>query len=356
MRHDPDSLLSLLPYASPGQARYIQAVIDAGSFRAGAQKAGVNARTVASAIAAARKKAALKGLALGHVAPTVHEDVVKTKGPIRHLVIPDTQVRPGVPIDHLTWIGRYIVAKQPDVIIHLGDHWDMPSLSSYDAGKKSFEGRRYVNDVHAGNVGLDALMVHMERYNEARKSAHEPQYKPRLVMLRGNHEFRIKRAVESDPKLDGLLGYHDFNDVAHGFEPVPFLQPIFINGVKYVHFSVLNASGNVMSSKYGQANARTQLNREMCSVVTGHKQGLDIANRPAHGKLLWSIVAGSSYLHSEEYLTPQGNSHWRGIVVLNDVRDGEFEPMPITLQYLCRRYEGVELAEFMAKKGLLEGE
>lgn len=66
MRHDPDSLLSLLPYASPGQARYIQAVIDAGSFRAGAQKAGVNARTVASAIAAARKKAALKGLAPEH--------------------------------------------------------------------------------------------------------------------------------------------------------------------------------------------------------------------------------------------------------------------------------------------------
>lgn len=354
MRHDPDSLVSLLPYASPGQARYIQAVIDAGSFRAGAQKAGVNARTVASAIAAVRKKAAKSGEAPERDTPAA--EGTRPNGPIRHLVIPDTQVKPGVPLDHLTWIGQYIVDKQPDVIIHLGDHWDMPSLSSYDAGKKSFEGRRYVLDIHAGNVGLDALMAPLERYNEQRKAADEPQYKPRLVMLRGNHEFRIERAIESDPKLDGLLGYHDFNDVAHGFEPVPFLQPTFIDGVKYVHFSVLNASGNVMSSKYGQANARTQLNREMCSIVTGHKQGLDIANRPAHGKLLWSIVAGSAYLHNEEYLTPQGNSHWRGIIMLNDVRDGEFEPMPITLQYLCRRYEGVELAEFMAKKGLLEGE
>ena len=273
---------------------------------------------------------------------------------IRHLVIPDTQCKPGVPVAHLTWIGRYILDKRPDVVVHIGDHWDMPSLSSYDAGKKSFEGRRYVNDVHAGNVGLDALMAPLERHNAQRIEWKEKRYRPRLVMLRGNHEFRIERAIESDPKLDGLLGYHDFNDVAHGFETVPFLQPIFIDGVKYVHFSVLNASGNVMSSKYGQANARTQLNREMCSIVTGHKQGLDIANRPAHGKLLWSIVAGSAYLHSEEYLTPQGNSHWRGIIMLNDVRNGEFEPMPITLSYLCRRYEGMELAEFMATKGIPE--
>ena len=352
MRHDPDSLRDLLPYASPGQARIIEAIIEAGSFRAGAKALKVGERTVSAAVAATRKKAAKSGEAQEHDMPAA--EPTRSNGPIRHLVIPDTQVKPGVPLDHLTWIGRYIVDKQPDVIIHLGDHWDMPSLSSYDAGKKSFEGRRYVNDVHAGNVGLDALMAPLERYNEQRKAANEPQYKPRLVMLRGNHEFRIERAIESDPKLDGLLGYHDFNDVAHGFEPVPFLQPIFIDGVKYVHFSVLNASGNVMSSKYGQANARTQLNREMCSIVTGHKQGLDIANRPAHGKLLWSLVAGSAYLHSEEYLTPQGNSHWRGVVMLNDVRGGEFEPMPITLSYLCRRYEGMELAEFLAKKGIPE--
>ena len=250
---------------------------------------------------------------------------------------------------HLSWIGRYIVEKQPDVVVHLGDHWDMPSLSSYDAGKKSFEGRRYVNDVHAGNVGLDALMAPIERYNDERRRYKEKLYKPRLVMLRGNHEARIERAIESDPKLDGLLGYHDFNDVVHGWETVPFLQPIIIDGVTYVHFSVLNANGDVMASKYGQANARTQLNREMRTIVTGHKQGLDIANRPAHGRLYWSIICGSAYLHDEKYLTPQGNHYWRGVIMLNDVRGGEFEPMPLTLQYLCRRYEGVELGEFLGQ-------
>ena len=52
-----------------------------------------------------------------------------SKGRI-HVVIGDTQVKPDVPIGHLRWIGQYIVDqfhKQDVSIIHLGDHWDMPS-------------------------------------------------------------------------------------------------------------------------------------------------------------------------------------------------------------------------------------
>ena len=30
-----------------------------------------------------------------------------------HLVIPDTQVKLNTPVDHLDWIGRYIVEMQP---------------------------------------------------------------------------------------------------------------------------------------------------------------------------------------------------------------------------------------------------
>jgi hypothetical protein len=66
-----------------------------------------------------------------------------------HLIIPDTQAKLGVPTDHLRWIGEYIVERKPDVVIHLGDHADMPSLSSYDVGKRDFEGRRYADDIEA---------------------------------------------------------------------------------------------------------------------------------------------------------------------------------------------------------------
>jgi len=44
---------------------------------------------------------------------------------MRHLEIPDTQIKYGEDLTFLTWIGKYIVQKKPDVIIHLGDFADM---------------------------------------------------------------------------------------------------------------------------------------------------------------------------------------------------------------------------------------
>ena len=77
---------------------------------------------------------------------------------MKHMIIPDTQVKPGSSLKHLEWAGQYAVEKKPDVIVHIGDHWDMPSLSSWDVGKKSFEGRRYVHDVESGIEGMREFM------------------------------------------------------------------------------------------------------------------------------------------------------------------------------------------------------
>ena len=77
----------------------------------------------------------------------------------KHLVIPDTQVKPGHSTAHLKWAGEYAAEKKPDVIIHIGDHWDMASLSSYDVGKKSFEGRRYTRDIRAGLNAMDHFIA-----------------------------------------------------------------------------------------------------------------------------------------------------------------------------------------------------
>src|SRR6187431_2812527 len=89
-------------------------------------------------------QARLRGLT-----PTVRKDAprIYTRQRIgtTHMVIPDVQSKPGVQNDHLTWIGAYAVEKKPDVIVCIGDFWDFPSLSSYDKGKLSFEGRRYVH-------------------------------------------------------------------------------------------------------------------------------------------------------------------------------------------------------------------
>ena len=74
---------------------------------------------------------------------------------MRHLFLPDVQAKEGVPLQHLEAAGNYIVKKQPEVIVCIGDFADMPSMSSYDVGKKSFEGRMYTKDVEASRKAMD---------------------------------------------------------------------------------------------------------------------------------------------------------------------------------------------------------
>jgi hypothetical protein len=81
------------------------------------------------------------------------------------------------------------------------------------------------------------------------------------------------------------------------------------------------------------------LNKKHMSCVAGHQQGRQAASAyKADGKRITAIIAGSCYEHNEDYLGPQGNNHWRGLVVLHDVNDGEFDEMYVSLKYLEQKY------------------
>jgi hypothetical protein len=252
---------------------------------------------------------------------------------MKHLVLPDVQFRPGDDTTFLTRIGRYIAEKQPDVIINIGDFADMPSLSSYDQGKKSFEGRRYKADIEATHEAMDALFEPIREYNRKAVKNHEKRYNPRYVLTLGNHEDRISRAVNDDAKLDGTIGLEDLRYEEFGWEVYPFLQPVVLDGVAYCHFFVTGVAGRPCSS------AQLQLTKKHMSCVAGHQQGLQISTGyRADGKRLTSIIAGSCYEHNEDYMGPQGNKHWRGLLMLHEVNDGEFDLMPVSLDYLGRKY------------------
>ena len=99
----------------------------------------------------------------------------------KHLVLPDCQIRPGDDTTFLTCIGQYILEKRPEVVVCLGDFADMPSLSSYDNGKKSFEGRRYSKDVVSVHTAMDALLSPIKTYNIGQRRKQKAQYKPCLL-------------------------------------------------------------------------------------------------------------------------------------------------------------------------------
>ena len=255
---------------------------------------------------------------------------------VTHLMIPDTQCKPNVDMTYLDVLGQYIVDKQPEVIVHIGDHADMPSLSSYDKGKRTAEGKRVQHDIESSIEGMNRLLKPL--YDLQRQQLEQfgrVLYKPKMVLTLGNHEQRIERHVDANPELHGFLSYDSLRYKDMGWEVYDFLQPVIINGVSYVHYMA-----NPMSGKPYGGQAMNVLKNVGESFCMGHKQTLDIATRflPSSGKQQWAIIAGAYYEHEEAYKGHQGNHHWRGIVVKHNVRDGTFNPMFVSLEYLKNRY------------------
>lgn len=251
--------------------------------------------------------------------------------PAKHLVIPDVQAKHGNDFKFLTSIGRYIVEKKPDVIICIGDFSDMESLSSYDVGKKSFEGRSYQKDIWAAREAMDALLTPLFEFNKKAKAQKEKQYKPRMVLTLGNHEDRINRAVNEDRKLDGLIGVDDLP--YQDWEVIPFLEVICIDGIAYSHYFCGGALGRPIGS------AQALLNKKHMSCFAGHQQGRLIAfGRRADGKEMTAIISGSCYEHDEDYMSYQSNQYWRGLWLLHNVDDGSFDECAVPLSYIKENY------------------
>ena len=251
----------------------------------------------------------------------------------KHFILPDSQVKPGQDYSHLLWAGKYCAEKKPDVIVCIGDFADMESLSSYDEGKKSFEGRTYLADVEACKEAMDTFMVPILRERLRLLTNKKKQWSPRLVLTLGNHEHRIDRAIELDRKLDGLISIDQLGYKEMGWEVFPFLQPVEINGVLYSHYFASGVMGRPCST------ARAQMTKVKMSCVSGHQQGRDVFyTTRGDGARLASIIAGSYYQHDEGYLNHQTNAHWRGCVMLNEVDNGQLDEMFVSLDYLKMIY------------------
>lgn len=241
--------------------------------------------------------------------------------------IPDIQAKPGVRLDHCTWIARYLAKKRPDVTVLAGDLFDFPSQCFYERGKRTMEGRRLLGDFVAGVTALTKLSAGLEG---------------RKVFLEGNHEERVRRLAQENPSLEGSLPDVRTAVEALGWEFHRYLRPVRIGGVAFCHNFPKAGTGRVTASavKYGPPSADAMVKANMESCVMGHRQGLELSkvyyvgNRTVRG-----IIAGSCYLHDEPYLGEE-QKYWRGILLLHEVNRGSFNVLEVSLDYLQREYGG----------------
>ena len=251
----------------------------------------------------------------------------------RHLIIPDTQIRPGSDTTHISWAANAILEYRPDVIVVIGDWWDLPSLSTHDApGSKEAEGRRVKPDIDVGNEAFHRLVAPLQTEQLRLLRRRQKAWKPECHFLFGNHENRLERAIFRDPKWEGVISLASLE--TPGFQRHPFLKIVEIDCIKYCHYFPNPYSGRPIGG-----TIVNRLNSIGGSFVQGHQQGFLYASKQYPDHVAHGLVCGRFYLHHESY-RPEDvqTSEWNGIVVLNEVRNGTYDLMPLSIDYLRRKF------------------
>lgn len=254
----------------------------------------------------------------------------------KYLIIPDMQVREGVPLNHAHWLSMYAMDKAPDVICWMADTWDMPSLSSYDKrGSKKSERLRVRKDVDAGHRAMEMIVGPWQKAG----------WCPEQHWFKGNHEYRWDLALNNEPHLlEGMYQNDDpFQLHTYGITAHPFLKIVTLDGIRYAHYFPHGPGGRVGQTKKGAPSALAQVQRQMASATAGHMQGLDIATVSTDLGLRRGLIAGSFYLHNESYLHGL-DRYWRGLVLKNDVRNGMYALCEVEMDFLRAKYRRLEPA------------
>lgn len=248
------------------------------------------------------------------------------------VVLPDSHAHPDFHNRRFGYAGQYVAETKPDIVLNLGDMADMPSLSIYDKGKSSFENRRYKADIHSV---IDAQERFFGPIRAAKKKL------PRFIMLEGNHENRINRAVSLDSvKLEGVISVKDLAYEDFGWEYYPYngATPaiVNINGVAFAHYFTSGVMGKPIS---GVNLAHNLLQKQYTSCVQGHIHTADLAIRTnARGKHIMALVAGVFQDYFSDYAGAANDLWWKGLVHLRNVEDGMFDPEFVSLARLKQAY------------------
>ena len=227
------------------------------------------------------------------------------------IVIADPQVVLGAPDQHLRSLSKYIWKHKPKDIIHIGDHWDFPSLSAY-ASALDMEGRRLVDDLEGG---INALELISEETNKRNRIGKKKPYRPNKHFIMGNHEFRLNRFIERNPILAGFV---DLQKIVEGlgWSVNDYLDPLWIDDICFIHYLP-----NPESSRAVGGSIENKLNKFPHSFVHGHQQKYQYGRRQnMQGKPHFGVCAGSFYMHDEGY-RGANNTELRGFVHLRHFKN-----------------------------------
>lgn len=248
-----------------------------------------------------------------------------------HLIIPDAHSHFEHHNRRANWIGKLIADVKPDIVVNLGDTWDMPSLSSFDKGTRSAMGRTYRADIDSG------LDFNERLWDEVKKTKKKL---PIRYFIEGNHEFRIKKAINYQPELEGAISFNDLELERYYDEIIEYNGRssgiVEIDGINYSHFFI----SGVMGKPIGGTHAAYSILQKMhgsCTAGDLHLLSYDVQTG-ANGRRLHGLVAGCAMDYDASWAGEANRLWWKGVVVKRDVHEGQYNPQFVSMDSLRKEY------------------
>jgi hypothetical protein len=179
-------------------------------------------------------------------------------GPIYRVVaIGDLHDSPGQRKDRFRWIGQHIAESKPDRVVQIGDWGTFDSMSMHDApgSRRSNEKPAFTQDLESLEESIAALADGMGEYEC-----------PRDITF-GNHEGRVWRAANGDPKRLGDAPLRVEQTFARwNWKSRLYGEYLFIGGVGFTH-----CPKNQIGKEYAGKRPENIIGNDLVfSLVYGH--------------------------------------------------------------------------------------
>lgn len=242
---------------------------------------------------------------------------------------------PDVSNERFDWLGELIYDIKPDYVVDLGDFYDMRSLNSYDTRyPKAIVAQSYQRDIEHGNEAQDRIR---RKFREMKRK------RPTFIGFEGNHEYRIRKAIAEDPRIEGdkygisfdHLGTKDWYDEYHEYKnSAPSIATY--DGVSYSHYFGTGAYGTPMG---GDFHASNLIRKRHSSATCGHSHRRNIYFKDdAHPVPSIGLVVGCYKGADENWAGQANNDWWKGVVIKRNLENGYYDPEFVSIERLKETY------------------
>jgi len=229
------------------------------------------------------------------------------------LVLPDMHVRASGKggLDLRTWdaVLRYASDHEWAGVLQLGDLGDWNVISDHNKGKpRLIEGQRIEDEYKAIATKL----------GELRDAVGET---PRLVILEGNHDYRVEKYIHAHPEMEGILEY-----------PVMMKQVFIMLSAQWVpswsrgQKFELGKLTLVHGDKTGPWHTAAMLRDYQCNIMYGHTHDVQCYSVTGRGdnKTHTAQSVGTLSVYDPEWLRGKPNKWQQAFAEVCVFPDGFF--------------------------------